>query len=971
MDTNVFANINSQTNLLSNAVNKNIQKPVVNSPVVTSPVQEEEKELSKAEKIKKIAAKTAPVVIPLAAVPISAFIAYKCCSKNVDKLNNEIKELSSKIAAQQAAQEAAQQAAQAAQEAAQQATQQATQAGANNITGIKNALYGLIGAAVGIEGTKIADKLKTEAGEKELYEEIENEIAAQTDNFEYQVHRINENERAVNAPVNKLKGLSKNAVLEKYMGDYYGVQLLYNKDENNRDDKKLAQVINDIPNIASKYLANAPEVKTITKENPTVWSVTSELEPIKEGGLGKVPLELAKNSQKTGVNMPTFIPMYQKPGVYSFNKEGDKISYSYKGNKYDLKKVASYNVDSFKNGKPSTENVEIYSAMSKGNKILFIKNDNYFNGSIYETNHNSEEAEKFAFFSKCVYEFAKIKAVDDDIKVKSENLATIKEKNTQIKAENAAIKERNEKIKAENKEIENRNNNIQDENMKEPLKAYEEYKALIKENPLPEIPVKSLEIFDREEYNSISTPDAMILNDWQAAPYAALARYKAPLEWAYNQISDDVKNKLSDMNIVTIGHNATYQGSTQNDNNEDQRHQATTNILNTLFDNYSFDIVTRSKSGALKTNPYDEGLKNIDNVLVLNETNPENNHTNLLNMGVCLSNYYCPVSENYANELTGDKEAQKQLSNSLQWAIHQRKNNGSLIGIINGNDFETNNIKNSGIMERINGDTNVNMETYDRNTPSNELVNIRLDNKTNFYNDYIAKKHDLPKLSKEELAQTPVISTVGRMVDQKGFDLYVEAIKNIFENWDSHFAGKNKPLFYIGGKGNVSGQIENIIKSLNPDDAKRVLYNNGFACQPAYAAGADFFSVPSRFEPCGLTQGESLALGTPVIASKVGGLVDTLNRDGKHNAFLTDDNFTELYLDGAEEHKGDKEKAVKNLEKTIISALNTFYNDKNEYERMVKDSIDEDFSWCQKGKKGPAYDYYRLLGIDESVLKDV
>ena len=121
-------------------------------------------------------------------------------------------------------------------------------------------------------------------------------------------------------------------------------------------------------------------------------------------------------------------------------------------------------------------------------------------------------------------------------------------------------------------------------------------------------------------------------------------------------------------------------------------------------------------------------------------------------------------------------------------------------------------------------------------------------------------------------------------------------------------------------------------------------------------AGSDFFIMPSKFEPCGLTQGEALAVGTPVIASAVGGLVDTLNRNGKTNGILTN---------------VDKRVSVEEFYKTLKNALKIYYEDKSKYQQMVKDSIDEDFSWIQPNKQGPVFEYLEKLGIDKNNLPEV
>ena len=69
----------------------------------------------------------------------------------------------------------------------------------------------------------------------------------------------------------------------------------------------------------------------------------------------------------------------------------------------------------------------------------------------------------------------------------------------------------------------------------------------------------------------------------QASAVAALARYKAPMESAYGKLSAETSDKISNMNIITLGHNVMYQGSSLNGNSEQQKRLVTGNILNIVW----------------------------------------------------------------------------------------------------------------------------------------------------------------------------------------------------------------------------------------------------------------------------------------------------------------------------------------------------------------------------------------------------
>ena len=855
----------------------------------------------KVEKKKK-AIETAKVVVPIAisvaAVPVTALVASKMTAKKVSVLSDdlvkglkdEIGSLTKEIANLKALDE---------QRVIlnNQGVQNAVNAAKKDNAQIWSAILGITGLAAAYKAGDLRDDDK---------KQIVNKASETNSRIDYATNMAQQAQSA-----------SSENLARKYTHNINGVQLLTN---NATPDKiKYNAAIQKIKTAAIEKLFNTPNVKPITNPHPSLWSVTSEFAPIKEGGLGSVPVEIKTNLAKLGISMPTFIPMYQQKGVANFAKNGDNATYTYKGNVYNLKKAASYQVDTYRNGKSKPENVEVYvgtptDEKKKNQELIFIKNDNYFNGSIYQTTEKTEEAEKFAFFSKAVYEFAKAKLQPNSVKGLSVNA----------------------------------------------------------------------EVFD-----GINKPDGFVLNDWQASPIAALSRYKAPMENAYGELKDDVAQQLSDMRIITIGHNAMYQGSTRDNNDDSQRYQATSNILNTLFDNYTDDIVANATTGAAQTNPNDAGLKNLDNVLLLNGHNKHENHTNLLNMGVCLSDYFHPVSENYAKEIiSGDHP---ELAGELRWALGQRNQAGSLVGIINGNDFHGLSIE--ARAGRIKKDTTVDFKTYSKQSELSEIIDARTQNKEAFYNQYmlpfthknekdntdpqvkavkeVSEKLEfvqsdkiqtqLPILTSEELAETPIISSVGRLVSQKGIDIMADAIKMLYKNWDKDFPGKNKPIFYIaGGDGEGGAQrkhIENLKeKGLSKEDSNRVVFAHGFAPMTAITAASDFFVLPSRFEPCGLTQGEAFAVATPVIGSAVGGIVDTVNRNGKKNGILTDQNKT---LDS------------KGLYEAMKQALDIYFEKPAEYQNMVKDALAEDFSWIQKGKQGPIFEYLDKIGIDLNSLPEV
>lgn len=122
---------------------------------------------------------------------------------------------------------------------------------------------------------------------------------------------------------------------------------------------------------------------------------------------------------------------------------------------------------------------------------------------------------------------------------------------------------------------------------------------------------------------------------------------------------------------------------------------------------------------------------------------------------------------------------------------------------------------------------------------------------------------------------TPIFAAIARLYSQKGLDLFAAIIPDLLKQMDAQFV--------VLGAGDAG--LADDFRELARHYAGRVGAYIGFEEHLAHLveAGADFFVMPSRFEPCGLNQMYSQAYGTPPIVRATGGLVDTVEpyQEGK------------------------------------------------------------------------------------------
>ena len=124
------------------------------------------------------------------------------------------------------------------------------------------------------------------------------------------------------------------------------------------------------------------------------------------------------------------------------------------------------------------------------------------------------------------------------------------------------------------------------------------------------------------------------------------------------------------------------------------------------------------------------------------------------------------------------------------------------------------------------------------------------------------------RLGLEQRADIPIFAMVTRMTEQKGFDLVVCVLDDLMIREDMQFV--------LLGSGDE--RFENFMRAAEYRYKGRLCSYIGYNEDLAHLiyAGADFFLMPSRFEPCGLSQMIAMRYGTIPVVRETGGLRDTV-----------------------------------------------------------------------------------------------
>lgn len=220
---------------------------------------------------------------------------------------------------------------------------------------------------------------------------------------------------------------------------------------------------------------------------------------------------------------------------------------------------------------------------------------------------------------------------------------------------------------------------------------------------------------------------------------------------------------------------------------------------------------------------------------------PKEEKYSLLKIGIESADWITTVSPTYAKEILSPEQGMG-LERSLN---HQKQ---KLCGILNGLDAEDWNPKT---------DTSIAFP-FSADQPIEVVV---------------AQKKNNKKMLQQELQLSienkPFLILVSRLVEQKGLDLMEKAIEAFVA------LGGQVLLIGSGACPQWKKRFERLKKHLPPHQAYFHFAFDEPLSRKAYAA-SDFILIPSRFEPCGLTQLIAMRYGSIPIVRKTGGLADTV-----------------------------------------------------------------------------------------------
>ncbi|WP_027632667.1 glycogen synthase GlgA [Clostridium hydrogeniformans] len=265
--------------------------------------------------------------------------------------------------------------------------------------------------------------------------------------------------------------------------------------------------------------------------------------------------------------------------------------------------------------------------------------------------------------------------------------------------------------------------------------------------------------------------------------------------------------------------------------------------------------------------------------------------------GITYCDKFVTVSKSYSLEIQT-----KEYGEGLEELIYYEK--GKLRGIINGIDYDSYNPESD--------------EELFQNYNENDFKEKKRINKGYLQRLYGLKEDD----------NIPLIAVISRLTSQKGIDLIINALERLMTN--------EEVQVIILGTGDKD--YESHIKKLAYMYKDRFIFENTFNEELSHKVygGSDMLFMPSKFEPCGISQLIALRYGTLPIVRETGGLKDTIipynEYTGEGNGFsFTNYDFNDFYH--------------------VIDLSLRVYKEKDQWNSMVYEAMKSDNSFEKSAKE--------------------
>lgn len=268
---------------------------------------------------------------------------------------------------------------------------------------------------------------------------------------------------------------------------------------------------------------------------------------------------------------------------------------------------------------------------------------------------------------------------------------------------------------------------------------------------------------------------------------------------------------------------------------------------------------------------------------------------NLMKGALVVSDYITTVSPNYATELRYDY-----FAFGLAGIINSVS--GKMTGVINGIDYSYFSPEHGGDIDFPYG--------------KNNLIDGKRQNK-------LALQRELGLPQNDDI---PLIVMITRLAGAKGIDLVLRVLDELLFSTEVQFV--------ILGTGEA--EYENALRTIesnHPTKMRALIKFDRVTSKKMYAA-ADLFLMPSKSEPCGLSQMICCSYGTLPVVHGVGGLADSIKNygeDGANGFVFADYNAHEMLF--------------------LIKRALDLYKDKSEWKKLVETAYASDFSWQKSAGK--------------------